>query len=209
MGDELGFVPAPAGSQPAARSGLLADRGDPATYVDQTYWAEDDNGGAWYRSDGTTWHLIGPRKTSLGRKERTAASGAPGMEAAFTVVTVLADLDAFTVTSRGKPYKIRARLPLVTVSTTNNGAQGRIRDITGLSAPAAGDGVGRAFAHIESVRAGGGGSMLMEATIDDPAGTQRTFRVEVTRVGSGTGSVTVYADNDAGMGKAFIEAIEE
>lgn len=195
---------------PVHEGGLLANRPAPGAREPwSTYFASDDNGGTLHQTNGTAWKVIGPRDVVLNRKERVAASGAAGMEATFTTVTVLADLDAFTVTSRGIPYKIRARLPLVTVSTTNNGAQGRIRDITGLSSPAAGDGVGVAFAHIESVRAGGGGTMLMEANINDAAGVQRTFRTEVTRVGAGTGFITVYADNNTGMGKAFIEAKEE
>ena len=203
---EVGWTPA---NDVAPRAGLLAARGPAADHAGEDYWATDDNGGARYFSDGVVWHLIGPRGVILARKERTASSGAVGMEAAFTTETVLADLDAFTVTSRGKPYKVRLHIPLMTVSTTNNAAQARIRDITGLSNPTAGQGVPRAFTSIESVRAGGGGPVHIVANIDDAEGVQRTFRAVGTRAGAGTGSVTAHADNDTALGKAFIEAVEE
>lgn len=150
----------------------------------------------------------------LARKERTASSGAAGMEAPFNVAAgevVLADLDAFTVTSRGRPYKVRVYIPQLTHSVGAAGATiARLREITGLSNPTAAQGNSQATTTVEAVRNGGGGAAVLMANIPaEPAGTQRTFRVTGRAATGSTGTSSANADAGVAVGKAFIEAEQQ
>lgn len=181
-----------AGYQPLDLEGLLAARPGAASVPAKTiYWATDDNGGTLYRSNGATWAKMAPGATEsvgqlIGQWRNTAQFA--------TALTTPQDVPGWTgmgVTGWGGDVKMIFSCPFKSSVTTN-----RLVLVIQDDQAVPKQYVATNFA-FSNANAGEWKTIIRSIPAADiPAGTTRTYKVQVYTAGAGTVTVDVAAVNE-------------